>query len=119
MNKDSYLISGILLLVAVVSLVYPGLEAGIDFTGGTEFTVETAEPVAPTAARAALGDALGAGVEVKEFGDPTTLLVRSGAGGDAEDEHLALDEGQRQAAEAEGGHETGGAPGDDGEARDM
>ena len=83
-NKDSFIISGVLLTVAIVSLVYPGLEAGIDFTGGTEFTVQTAEPVAPTEARSALAGVLGAGVEAKEFGDPRTLLVRTGEGGDAE-----------------------------------
>jgi preprotein translocase SecF subunit len=83
-NKDSYIISGILLTIAIVSLFYPGLEAGIDFTGGTKFTVETAEPVPPTEARAALAGVLGAGVEAKEFGDPNTLLVRTGEGGDAE-----------------------------------
>ena len=83
-NKDSFIISGVLLTVAIVSLVYPGLEAGIDFTGGTEFTVQTAEPVAPTEARSALAGVLGAGVEAKEFGDPRTLLIRTGEGGDAE-----------------------------------
>lgn len=80
----SYLISGVLLAIAVVSLVYPGLEAGIDFKGGTEFTVQTAQPIAPTQARAALADDFGDGVEVKEFGDPNTLLVRTAVGGDAE-----------------------------------
>jgi preprotein translocase SecF subunit len=83
-NKDSFIISGVLLAVAIFSLFYPGLEAGIDFTGGTEFTVETAEPIAPTEVRSALDGALGAGVEAKEFGDPQTLLIRTGVGGDAE-----------------------------------
>ena len=82
--RTSYIISGALLAIAVVSLIYPGLEAGIDFKGGTEFIVETDEPIAPTAARSALLGALGDGVEVKEFGDPQTLLVRTAAGGDAE-----------------------------------
>ena len=83
-NRDSYLISGVLLTIAVVSLVYPGLEAGIDFKGGTEFIVETAEPVASTEAAAALAQATGEVFEVKEYGDPNTLLVRTAAGGDAE-----------------------------------
>ena len=84
-NKDSYLISGILLAIAVVSLFYPGLEAGIDFTGGTEFIVETDTAVPPVEARRALsGSALGDNVEAKEFGDPQTLLVRTGIGGDAD-----------------------------------
>ena len=88
--RTSYIVSGILLVIAIVSLVYPGLEAGIDFTGGTEFVVETAEPVAPTAARQALDGVLGAGVEAKEFGDPRTLLVRTGIGGDPDSLETAL-----------------------------
>ena len=83
-NRDSYLISGVLLTVAIISLFYPGLEAGIDFKGGTEFTVRTAEPVASVEAGAALQDATGEVFEVKEFGDPNTLLVRTAAGGDAD-----------------------------------
>lgn len=80
--RSSYIISGILLLVSIVSLFYPGLEAGIDFTGGTEFVVESAEPIAPVAARQALDGVLGDGVEAKVFGDPRTLLIRTGVGGD-------------------------------------
>ena len=89
-NRDSYLISGVLLAVAVVSLFYPGLEAGIDFTGGTEFVVETDEPVAPTDARRSLEGVLGAGVEAKEFGDPRSLLIRTGVGGDPDSLETAL-----------------------------
>ena len=81
-NKDSYLISGILLAVAIVSLIYPGLEAGIDFRGGTEFIIETETAVPSTEAAAALQDATGEIFEVKEYGNPQTLLVRTAAGGD-------------------------------------
>ena len=84
-NRDSYTISGILLTVAIISLFYPGLEAGIDFKGGTEFTVKTDEPVQSVEAGAALQQATGEIFEVKEFGDPNTLLVRTAAGGDADD----------------------------------
>ncbi len=81
-NKDSYLISGILLLVAIVSLVYPGLEAGIDFKGGIEFIIQTEEPVPSTEVASALQAATGEIFEVKEFGEPTTLLVRTAAEGE-------------------------------------
>ncbi|MEM6287456.1 MAG: protein translocase subunit SecF [Bacteroidota bacterium] len=91
-NRDSYLISGILLTVAIFSLFYPGLEAGIDFTGGTEFIVDTDVAIPPTEARQVLQPVLGEGVEAKEFGAPTTLLVRSAAGGDAEALQAGLEE---------------------------
>ena len=81
-NRDSYLISGILLTVAIISLIYPGLEAGIDFKGGTEFIIDTAVAVPSTEAAVALSDATGEIFEVKEFGGPQTLLVRTAAGGD-------------------------------------
>lgn len=84
-NKDSYLISGILLTVAIISLIYPGLEAGIDFKGGTEFIVETATAIPSTEAASALGAATGEVYEVKEYGNPQTLLVRTASGGDAEE----------------------------------
>ncbi len=84
LSRKSYIISGILLTVAIISLVYPGLEAGIDFKGGTEFIVGTGEAVPSTEVASALGSATGEIFEVKEFGDPQTLLVRTAAGGDAD-----------------------------------
>lgn len=76
-----YVISGVLMLVSVVSLIYPGLEAGIDFTGGTELVVRTEAPVPPVEARNALDPVLGAGTEAKLYGDDHTILVRTAAGG--------------------------------------
>ncbi|MEM1056899.1 MAG: protein translocase subunit SecF [Bacteroidota bacterium] len=70
-------ISSTLILIAIVALFYPGLEAGIDFKGGTEIVVETDQAIPPTDARAALDAAIGAGTEVKEYGAPTELLVRT------------------------------------------
>ena len=85
LRKVGYVISGVLILVALVSLFTPGLEAGIDFRGGTEFVVRTAEPVDPSAARAPLDAALGAGTEVKLYGSSNDILVRTTAGGDADE----------------------------------
>ena len=84
-NRDSYTISGILLAVALFSLIFVGLEFGIDFKGGTEFIVETEQPIPSTEAVASLGQATGEIYEVKEYGDPNTLLVRTAAGGNPEE----------------------------------
>lgn len=89
-RRIGLIVSSVLMLVAVVSLIYPGLEAGIDFRGGTEFVVETAEPVSPTQARSALAPVLGAGTEAKTFGGPNALLVRTTEGGEIEDVQRAL-----------------------------
>lgn len=71
------IVSGTLIVVALISLVYPGLEAGIDFKGGTEIVIRTAEPIAPTDARRVLDGVLDTGTEIKEYGAPTELLVRT------------------------------------------
>ncbi len=71
------IISSTLIVIALISLVYPGLEAGIDFKGGTEIVVETDTAIPPTEARAALNAALGEGTEVKQYGDATELLIRT------------------------------------------
>jgi preprotein translocase SecF subunit len=83
--KKSYVISGVLLLISLVSLFYPGLEFGIDFKGGTEFVVQNTQPVGATEARGALREVLGDGTEVKEYGDANTLLVRTATGGNPEE----------------------------------
>ena len=84
LRKTGYIISGVLMLIALVSLITPGLEAGIDFRGGTEFVVRTATPVDVSAARAPLDAALSSGTEVKLYGTSSDILVRTTAGGDAD-----------------------------------
>ena len=81
-RRTGYLISGVLLLISIVSLATRGIETGIDFQGGTEFIVETSEPVGVVEARSALAAALGEAPEVKLYGDDNTLLVRSAVGGE-------------------------------------
>lgn len=83
--SKSYIISGTLLLIALVSLFYPGLEFGIDFKGGTEFVIQTDVAVPPTEARSALRELLGDGNQVKEFGDPKTAIIRTAVGGDPDE----------------------------------
>ena len=83
-RRTGLIVSSTLLVIALVSLVYPGLEAGIDFKGGTEVVVQTDTAIPATEARGALDAVLGTGTEVKEYGSPTELLVRTtAASGDA------------------------------------
>ena len=77
MRRTGVIVSSILIVVAVISLFYPGLEAGIDFKGGTELVILTEEALPPTDVRAALDAELGSGTEVKEYGSPTELRVRT------------------------------------------
>ena len=92
-RKTGYLVSGVLLLISLLSLATRGIETGIDFQGGTEFIVETSQPVAVNEARSALAASLGEAPEVKLYGDDNTLLVRSAVGGEIDDLQANLEQG--------------------------
>lgn len=80
-RRTAYIVSGTLLVLSLISLVFRGVELGIDFQGGMEFVVESSEVPAATAARSALAGALGAEPEVKTFGE-NALLIRTSSEGD-------------------------------------
>jgi len=75
-RRRGYIISAILILASLVSLGIHGLEVGIDFRGGREFVIDSAELLDVTAVRSTLTDALGAEPEVKSYGEDM-LLVRA------------------------------------------
>ena len=83
-RKVGYMISGALLLLSLVSFFVHGLEVGIDFQGGMEFVVETAEPISVTEARSALAQVLAVEPEVKTFGEDA-VLIRTLAEGEITD----------------------------------
>lgn len=87
-RTKGYIISGILLAASVLSLVFNGLELGIDFKGGMEFVIETTEPLDAVAVRAVLSDVLASEPEVKTYGDHA-LLIRT-VGDQGIDEAQAL-----------------------------
>lgn len=78
-TKYAYLVTGALLLIGLGALVFKGLELGIDFLGGTELVVETAQPIPVEQARSVLTSLFGAEPEVKQYGSPTSLLIRTTA----------------------------------------
>jgi preprotein translocase subunit SecF len=80
-RRKGYIFSGILIVLSLFALVTRGLEVGIDFTGGMEFVVETAEPLNVTEVRSDLGRVLGADPEVKTFG-ANAVLIRTGISGE-------------------------------------
>src|SRR5690606_671183 len=80
-RKKAYIFSGTIILISVLSLVTRGVEMGIDFLGGMEFVVETAEPLDVADVRAALTGPLGGEPEGKTLG-AGQLLIRAAAAGD-------------------------------------
>jgi len=68
--------SGLLLLVAIVSLATQGLKLGIDFTGGTLVEVSYKKAVDLKLMRSALGDAGFDDATVQHFGSAKEVLIR-------------------------------------------
>ena len=76
-RKLAYIFSGTLIVLSLLSLLFRGLELGIDFKGGTEVALEFEKPIDVGEIRTFL-DGLGLGnIEVKTFGGETGVLVRS------------------------------------------
>ena len=57
-RKIAYVCSGIVLLAGVIGLFTPGLERGIDFTGGRNYVVRFDQKVSTEAIRSAMDDGL-------------------------------------------------------------
>jgi preprotein translocase subunit SecF len=68
--------SSLLSLLAIVSIVYPGLNYGVDFTGGTIVEAEYDGPADLDAIRAGLGDLGFESVQVQNFGSSSEVLIR-------------------------------------------
>jgi preprotein translocase subunit SecF len=77
-----YVISGILFVGSIIAVLTMGLNYGIDFRGGKEFVFDFENDVEVTEIRTALTEPLGATPELKLFGSPSEILVRTDAEGD-------------------------------------
>lgn len=84
-RRATYITSGMFVILSVIMLIFSGLETGIDFRGGSELVIQTSEPLEVTGVRSILAEELGADPEVKFFGSPTDLLIRTTVVGDMEE----------------------------------
>ena len=76
-RKTAYFISGTLLLLGIISLIFRGLELGIDFKGGSEIALQFEKPIDISDLRS-YGDNFGLGkIEVKTFGGEIGALIRT------------------------------------------
>ena len=67
-RKISYIISGSVLFIGIISLCVRGLDFGVDFTGGRTYVVRFDKPVNTVEIQSAIADKIGQTAEVKTYG---------------------------------------------------
>jgi preprotein translocase subunit SecF len=75
-RRIAYAVTGVILLLGIVTLAVNGLRYSIEFTGGTMVQIHTTRPMDAGAIRAGL-DAQGLkGAEIQSFGSPQDFVIR-------------------------------------------
>ena len=74
-RKWSYIVSGALILISLVSMFTKGFTYGVDFTGGRTYVVRFDQPVTAEAVREAALDVFDGAVEVKQFGGDSQMKI--------------------------------------------
>ncbi|HTR80746.1 MAG TPA: protein translocase subunit SecF, partial [Bacteroidota bacterium] len=76
-RKVWYTISGLTLVIGLIGIIFKGMTFGIDFLGGTEILVRFSQPVEINEVRAAMDKIGFSRSEIKTFGDPKDILLRT------------------------------------------
>lgn len=84
-QKIMYAVSGFLFIGSIVAVLTMGLNYGIDFRGGKEYVFDFESEVDVVEIRGQLTEPLGATPELKLFGSPSEILIRTDASGDIGD----------------------------------
>ncbi|MFH5831516.1 protein translocase subunit SecF [Halalkalibaculum sp. DA3122] len=84
-HKIGYIVSGTLLVISIIAILAKGLQYGIDFRGGKEYVLQFQEAVDVVQVRSELSEPLGSTPEVKRFGSPEEILIRTDNPGDITD----------------------------------
>ncbi|MEW6506615.1 MAG: protein translocase subunit SecF [Bacteroidota bacterium] len=72
-----YLVSSVIIILGALSIIFRGLEFGIDFKGGSEIAIAFSNPIEITKIRSEV-EKIGLGnVEVKTFGGAAGVLLRT------------------------------------------
>lgn len=74
-KKVSYVISSAIVIIGIASLVFRGLNFGVDFTGGHTYVIRFDQNVKTVDVRAALTGELGEAPEVKTFGPQNQVKI--------------------------------------------
>ncbi|MDE5944221.1 MAG: protein translocase subunit SecDF [Rikenella sp.] len=75
-RKISYIVSGVAMIVMVISLATKGLSYGVDFSGGRAYVVRFDKPVTANEVRDALDNVFTDGMEVKQYGNKDQMQMR-------------------------------------------
>jgi preprotein translocase SecF subunit len=76
-RKRWYIFSAGWILAGVIAVLIKGIALGIDFLGGTELLVRFSAPVPIAEVRSAMAAAKFEGTEIKVFGSPNDILIRT------------------------------------------
>ena len=74
-RKVSYIVSGALILISIVSIFTKGFTYGVDFTGGRTYVVRFDKPVTAEEIRQAAIAEFDGAVEVKQFGGESQMKI--------------------------------------------
>ncbi len=74
-KKIAYIVSGVVILISVVSIFTKGFTYGVDFTGGRTYVVRFDQPVTAETVRAAAIEEFDGAVEVKQFGGESQMKI--------------------------------------------
>lgn len=76
-RKTFYFVSLAVIFIGLISLSFKGIGYGIDFLGGTELVIQFDTPPGIGEIRSALASKGFAKAEIKEYGDPRNILIRT------------------------------------------
>lgn len=76
LRKYTYIISGALIVVMIISLATKGLSYGVDFSGGRAYVVRFDQQVTANEVREALDKVFTDGLEVKQYGNKDQKQMR-------------------------------------------
>ncbi|MDR2910411.1 MAG: protein translocase subunit SecDF [Bacteroidales bacterium] len=74
-RKISYVISGILIIISILSFFVRGFNLGVDFQGGRTYNVRFDQSVEVADVQSALADVFGSAPEVKTFGTDNQVRI--------------------------------------------
>ncbi|MGN1215943.1 MAG: protein translocase subunit SecDF [Candidatus Cryptobacteroides sp.] len=74
-RKVTYIVSGVLILISLVSIFTKGFTYGVDFTGGRTYVVRFDQPVTAEQVREAAIAEFDGAVEVKQFGGESQMKI--------------------------------------------